>query len=124
MELQYNVSRRILLLLTIPTVIFAQTGSLPGVITDETTGQPLIGTNVIITSNFSGLGAAITFDGSYLISGIPAGRHDIKVTYIGYKVQDVFGIEIIENQTTRMDVTLAIESIQIKSVEVKAEVKK
>ncbi len=74
----------LMLLLTIPLGVFAQT-TVSGVVTEQATGAPLPGVNVVVkgTSN----GTSTDFDGNYQIQ---ANQGDILVfTYIGFKEVEI-----------------------------------
>ena len=73
-----------LVLLLVPLMLFAgTTGKIAGTITDKTTGEPLVGVNVIIMGTT--LGAATDLDGYYSILNVPVGTHSLRVTFIGYR---------------------------------------
>ncbi len=61
--------------------IFAQ-GSVSGTVTDQETGEELIGVNVIIPS--VNIGDATGPDGTYLLSNVPAGEYRIEARYVGF----------------------------------------
>ena len=71
------------LVLSLPLVIKAQTGTLAGMVNDATTGEALAGANVVVDG--TGLGAAADAGGSYLIENVPAGTHTITASVIGYQ---------------------------------------
>lgn len=60
------------MLLLVPFLVFAgTTGKLSGVVTDQSSGDPLIGVNVIIEGTT--MGASTDIDGYYVILNVPAG---------------------------------------------------
>jgi TonB-linked SusC/RagA family outer membrane protein len=61
---------------------FAQSGSIEGTITDQSTGEPLPATNVYIPELERG--TSTNPDGEYSIENVAAGTYTIRVTYIGY----------------------------------------
>ncbi|MEN8193564.1 MAG: TonB-dependent receptor [Bacteroidota bacterium] len=66
--------------------VLAQSSSkskIGGIITDGSTGESLIGANVIIIG--TSLGAATNIDGEYTIANLPAGEYTLKATYLGYE---------------------------------------
>jgi TonB-linked SusC/RagA family outer membrane protein len=66
--------------------------TLSGKIQDEN-GNPLPGVSIVLVgANKQGIS---DFDGQFFVD-IPAGKHTLKVSYIGYKTQEI----AIENQTT------------------------
>ncbi len=80
-------------------------GSIAGTITDEQTGDPLIGVNVIVVGTSSG--AATDLEGRYTIPGLRSGEYSVKFSYIGFETKLFTGIGVTSGQTTRLDVTLS-----------------
>ena len=62
--------------------LFAQTGSVAGIVSDENE-NPLAGANVVVEGTT--LGASTDDDGGFLIPNVPAGNYTISVTYVGYE---------------------------------------
>ena len=77
------------------------TGKISGKIIDATTGEPLIGANVIIMS--TNLGAATDFDGNYFIINIPPGKYEVKASIIGYNSVTNQNIQVSVDQTTKLN---------------------
>ncbi len=73
------------LLLATQVVALAQ-GTIKGVITDESNGEPLISANVVIKQDGQLVtGARTDLDGNYTIKGVQVGKYDIEVSYVGYQ---------------------------------------
>jgi hypothetical protein len=60
------------------------TGAVTGRVTDDS-GEPLPGATVIVTNAGGGTQTTTGPDGSYLVSGVPAGMVDLEVTVPGFK---------------------------------------
>ena len=60
----------------------AQTGKITGTVTDATTGESLIGVNVIVEGTM--LGAASDIEGYFVILNVSPGKYNLKASYIGY----------------------------------------
>jgi outer membrane receptor protein involved in Fe transport len=110
------------LLLCIFSVSFAlaQTGSgeIRGTITDATTGEPIPFANIIAEKNGVQEGGASTdFDGKYSIKPIGAGKYDVKVSYVGYKIFITTGVVVSSNKTTYLDPKLSA-GVQLDEVEI------
>ncbi len=71
------------LLFLIPALLFAQTSSIQGRVTDSKSGEGLPGANVFIEGTT--LGAASDASGNYKITGVDAGRYTVAVSVIGYE---------------------------------------
>jgi iron complex outermembrane receptor protein len=74
----------LLLLLFLPAFVFAQNVS--GVVTDEASGQPLPGVNVIVKGTTNGV--STEFDGNYNLTNVSNGSV-VEFSFIGYKTKDV-----------------------------------
>ncbi|MCX7798000.1 MAG: TonB-dependent receptor [Melioribacter sp.] len=99
-----------LLVLVFTPHLFAQArGSIKGIVYDRDTKDPLPGANVVVKG--TSLGAACNLDGEYIIRNIPAGRHTIVVSYIGYESQSV-EVEIVPNRTLAQDFYLKLTAIE------------
>ena len=104
-------------LLLLPTLILvAQTGKLSGKVTDLTTGEPLIGANVIVVG--TSLGAATDINGEYSISNLNSGTFEIKSSYIGYQTITQTNVRISAALTTELNFQLPSEGISVGEVTV------
>ena len=72
----------ILFLLFINGLLYAQNNSVSGFITDQETGEALIGANVFIQE--TGNGMSTDRNGYYVIQNINPGNYNLIVSYIGY----------------------------------------
>ncbi|MBT8381256.1 MAG: carboxypeptidase-like regulatory domain-containing protein, partial [Ignavibacteria bacterium] len=114
----HRISTFLLLLLILPTIALAQSGKLRGKITDQETGEALIGANVIIVG--SSFGAATDVNGDYIILNLNAGVYEVKCSYIGYQTRTISNIRINAGLTTALNFELPAEGIQVGTVEVVA----
>jgi len=80
----YYMNKIFLILIFALTYSVCQQTSLTGKITDKSSGDPLIGANVVIAGSGINTGAATNFEGDYKVQNIPEGSYEIKITYIGY----------------------------------------
>jgi hypothetical protein len=85
-------------------LIFPQTGSLKGKVTDVETGKPLLGVSLIIQN--TNLGAATINGGEYFITKISEGKFDITVSYPGYKTITIKDVDISANGSNELNVSL------------------
>ena len=97
----------------------AQSGKLRGQITDQETGEALVGANVIVVG--TSYGAATDVNGEYIILNLVAGTYEVKASYIGYQAKAISNVRINADLTTGLDFQLAAEGIQVGTVEVTAE---
>lgn len=93
--------------------------SIKGKVTDKTTGEALIGANILFTG--ISLGTATDLDGEYVIHNIPVGTYTIQFSYIGYEDLEVSDIELTSGQTYDLDAALGPISIMGAEVVVSAQ---
>ncbi len=75
------------LFLTLSTFTYSQeiTQTIKGIIADESSQQPLPYATIEILNTDPTIAAVTDIDGEFLITNVPIGRYDIKVSYIGYE---------------------------------------
>ena len=92
--------------------LFAQTtGKIAGQITDEATGDPLPGVNVVIDG--TQMGAATDLDGRYFILNVPPGTYTVKYMMMGYTNKIVQDVRVNVNRTTTMNITLQETTLEV-----------
>lgn len=99
-----------ILLIPIQFLYSGTAGKVIGKVTDQSTGEPLIGVNVMIPS--AGMGGATDIDGNFLILNVPPGEYDLHCSMIGYSEQVVKGIRIMVDLTTTQDVQMTLSIIE------------
>ena len=105
-----------ILALFIAVTSVAQTGRLSGVLTDEETGEKLVGAYVRLVGTY---GAAITeVDGSYLIENIKPGRYSVNVSFMGYQQKIYNNIDIKAGQTKKLDIEMTSQTNTFETVKV------
>ena len=70
------------LLLLFTSIAFSQNVTINGTVTDQATGQPLPGVNILVKGTSTG--ASTDFDGNFTISNVPI-NGTLVFTYLGYK---------------------------------------
>lgn len=112
------------------SIIFAGiTGKIAGTVTDATTGETLLGANIIVLSkwvegeeqplNFV-YGASTDIDGEYFILNIPPGIYNVKVSYVGYQSEVMTKVAIDVDRTTQVNFAITEQQIQTDEVTVVA----
>ena len=95
------------------------TGKVFGTITDASTGEPLIGCNVILQG--TSFGAATNLDGTYIIINIPPGKYTVTASMIGYAKSNVTDVIVRSDLTTTINISITQEAISGDEVTVVAE---
>ena len=71
-----RISTILFLLLLLPAMALAQSGKLRGQITDQETGEALVGANIIIVG--TSYGAATDVNGEYIVLNLIPGVYEVK----------------------------------------------
>ena len=108
----FNLLRLLIIPLFLAAVgLNAQTRSkIIGTVKDASTGEPLIGVNVIVKDTY--LGAATDIDGKFFIINVPVGTYQVQASMIGYKAQLVTDVIVSADRTTTVDFDIQPTIIQ------------
>ncbi len=108
------------IVLSFSTLVFSQTATLQGVITDQQTGEPIPFANIIAERGGTQVGGATSdFDGKYSIRPIEPGRYDVKATYVGYKPLLIQNVVVSANQIRFLDIKMEPTAIALEEFEVR-----
>jgi len=108
-----------ILVLIFAIAAFAQnSGKISGTITDVTTSEPLVGTNVMVLG--TNLGASTDLGGSYFILNVPPGKYDLQISMVGYERIIQRGLIVNSGRTTKADVRLKPTLVEKEEVVVEA----
>lgn len=110
----------VLLLFTfIPYLVFAGNGRIKGKVTDLTTGEALVGANVLVIG--TSLGAATDVNGDFIIMNLDAGAFSVKASYLGYQAITITNVRVNTDLTTEIDFQLPAEEISVGTVTIVAQ---
>lgn len=104
----------ILLLLSLP--VFSQTGKVAGKVFDAHNAAPMEG--VTVYDRQTGKGAVTDEKGSYVLN-LPDGRHNLRISYMGYKTVDT--IIVLKAKVMILDIKLQSSSRLLHEVKVGAQ---
>ena len=102
------------------TSAFGQNSSIKGTVSDSLNGNMLVGANVYVVG--TSLGAATNDEGSFIITNITPGSYKIKVSYIGYKANEI-ELDLSEPKIYDQNFYLNYTAIEGRTVEVTAQAK-
>ena len=92
---------------------FAQSsGSIKGVVTDAKTGEALLGANITVIG--TRIGANTNSNGEFVVK-VPAGRHHIQISYVGYKTVR-FELRVKAGETVEQNAALQNDLIGAQEV--------
>ncbi|MCF7740199.1 MAG: TonB-dependent receptor [Candidatus Marinimicrobia bacterium] len=119
---QYALLLLILLILPLAQIFSQTTGKIAGVITDKQTGEPLVGVNVIVTSERGEQsGSATNENGDYYIINLTPGNYTLRAQMIGYTPIIVEDLEISVNRTRNINLELEQGVVQGEAITVEAD---
>jgi outer membrane receptor protein involved in Fe transport len=95
------------------------TGKLAGKVKDALNGEAIPGVNVIVDG--TGFGAATDIKGFYTINNLPPGNYSVTFSAIGYQKKQFVNVKISVDFTTKIDVELSPESIELETIVVEAQ---
>lgn len=98
----------------------AQTGTIRGKVTDQETGEELIGSTVLIKGTTKG--SATDIEGNYAITNVEPGTYELQFTYISYQNKIISEVVVKAGEVTVINVPLSTDSQQLEEVVVTAEV--
>ncbi len=108
--------RACLLVFTALCATLTHAYSIKGIVTDAENKEALPGVNVVIPN--SSLYAVTDMNGAFEIKNVREGTYSIKVTYIGYKAQNLHDIKVRKNTQEDLHIELVPENTQLEAVTV------
>src|SRR5213079_2738137 len=91
----------------------AQTGTITGVVTDNSGKQPLPGARVTVTG--TSLAASTTDDGRFTIRGVPAGAQQVRIQRIGFAPL-TRTVTVRDGETSTVSAELIAQATQLSTV--------
>ncbi|MEJ2539264.1 MAG: TonB-dependent receptor plug domain-containing protein, partial [Gemmatimonadota bacterium] len=91
----------------------AQTGAVTGAVVDATSGSPINGAQVSIEGTT--LGGLSNAQGRYLILNVPTGERTVRVTYLGYRTEEVT-VSVTAGDPTQVDFRLQVSAVTLDEV--------
>ncbi|RPI03998.1 MAG: hypothetical protein EHM64_11425, partial [Ignavibacteriae bacterium] len=119
-QLKKEIPYILLLTIVLTSLLWSgTTGKIAGTITDKTSGEALIGANIVVVG--TSLGAAADINGQYSILFVPPGTYKVQISFIGYETTIINDVRVYIDQTARVDVSLGQQSLNTDEVVVVAE---
>ena len=110
--------RYFIFILFLITHLVAQSTIISGFISDSSSGEALIGANVILQE--TGQGMATDMNGYYVIQDISPGDYVLMVSYVGFSLRKE-KLTITEGESIKLNIALLEEVVELSQVEVTAE---
>lgn len=107
-----------LALLCLPVLSFSQNGIIKGRITDAFSNEPVPFANVVVVE--AGKGAVSDEEGNYTITGLEPGLYDVSASYVGYREQTVYEIQVTNSRPAEVNFELQSATEEIEAVTIQA----
>ncbi|MFQ6613100.1 MAG: TonB-dependent receptor domain-containing protein [Fidelibacterota bacterium] len=98
------MKKLLLLIFMLFQVLVAQTGRITGSVTDEISGEPLQGVNILVKNTF--FGTATDVQGEFDLAGLAPGTYDLMISMIGYRKMTWKDITVRVGEISEVTVTL------------------
>jgi outer membrane receptor protein involved in Fe transport len=100
-------------------IVSAQTaGKISGKITDQETGEALVGCNVVVVG--TQMGASTDADGTYFIINVPPGRFEVEASLLGYQKMRQQDVIVNSGKTTTLNFRLKSSALLQQEVVIQA----
>nr|NIR67879.1 TonB-dependent receptor [candidate division Zixibacteria bacterium]NIT61740.1 TonB-dependent receptor [Fodinibius sp.]NIW50185.1 TonB-dependent receptor plug domain-containing protein [Gammaproteobacteria bacterium]NIS49102.1 TonB-dependent receptor [candidate division Zixibacteria bacterium]NIU17194.1 TonB-dependent receptor [candidate division Zixibacteria bacterium] len=100
-------------------VFAGTTGKIAGIVTDKSSGEPIVGANIYVEGH--PYGAASDADGYYYILNIPPGKYTLVAQMVGYQETHITDVRVNVDLTTKVNYELQSEAIEGQEVRVVAD---
>lgn len=98
--------------------LFSFSQTIKGKITDQSTGEPLVG--AVVKLDGTGHATLVKLDGSYAFNKLKPGTYKLKVSFEGYKKPDEVTVIVTEGSTETVDFVLEPGAAELASVTISA----
>jgi Carboxypeptidase regulatory-like domain/TonB-dependent Receptor Plug Domain len=97
-----------------------------GTVLEKGIKQPLIGATVVVIDTKSGqnFGARCDENGRFRIENVPVGKHQVRITFLGFKEQTLQNVQVISGKELDLNIELEELLTNLKEAVIVAEVNK
>ena len=113
-----------ILLFIAGTLLAQPVQTIKGTVTDQQSEMPVIGATIEVLSVEPSKGTATDLDGRFAIEGIPVGRHQLRISYLGYETVTIPNVLVTAGKQTALNLSLQESIVQMDEVVVTAKVEK
>lgn len=118
LKFMYQKIATFFLFISLQTIAFAQSGIIKGRILNAINNEPVMFANVLLVDTERGVASDV--EGFYEIANLEPGLYDLKVTYLGYKDQTIFEIQVTNSKPAIVNIALEENTTTLEEVVVKA----
>ena len=95
-----------------------------GKVIDQDAEAPLPGATIIISAPGFSTGAITGSDGTFRAEGIPVGRYNVEVRFVGYESRVIPELLLISSRPAILEIRLQESASRIEGVEIRAQIRK
>lgn len=106
------------LFLLFPFLAAAQTGEIRGLVKNKNSNEPIPFANVVLQGTT--IGTTTDIDGKYSIKNLKPGYYNVQVSYLGFKTQTVFEIQVVNSRPAIVNIEIEEDARSLQAVEVEA----
>jgi len=108
------------LLIFMQSILVAQTltQTIRGTINDIDSEVQLYGATVVVLNTGPLIGSSTDFDGNFRLDKVPVGRHDIKISMLGYEEQIIQNVQVGSGKEIVLHIKLRESMLNMKTVEI------
>ena len=103
----------------VPRALEAQTGKITGVVTDQSTGQPVEGVQIFLQG--TGFGSVSNANGRYFLLSVPPGSYTVVARRIGYAEQARPDVQVLIDVTRELNFALSSSSTVLQREVIRAD---
>lgn len=116
-----NLVYTILLLFTLSSPGFAQTGSIQGNIKDDKSKEPVIGATVQLIGTGTPIGTSTDMDGNFNLPNVPAGSYRVLISYVSYATREIDNVRVEADKATLITTALVEDNQTLQEVVVRGQ---
>ena len=100
-------------LVALPAAAQQQSGTIVGTILQEGTGTPVSAASIVIVG--TQIGTSAHANGSFVLNGVPVGRHEVEISSLGYSAFRT-EVTVTADQPVRIDATLRVDALRLDEI--------
>ncbi|MFD1142685.1 TonB-dependent receptor domain-containing protein [Larkinella insperata] len=108
-------------LLLFSLAAFAQTGSIKGTVKDAKNSEVIIGATIQLVGSNPVIGSVTDVEGNFEITKVPAGVHQLQISYVSYATKTIENVRVEADKTTLINSALEEDNKTLAEVIVKGQ---
>jgi outer membrane receptor protein involved in Fe transport len=105
------------------TLGYSQTGVISGKVTDELTGEELVGASVRVKDSNPLIGTSTDLSGNFQLRNVKPGAYIVVISYVSYSTQEITEVVVTAGGITTLNVALKEKVTEVEDVVIRASFK-